>query len=162
MGWVYEYGNAMHHVAELPANCQGLYDMKGNVSEMCSDTISSGDPGYETVMTAVAGKSYADTSHRHPATYQWLDMLEGRQDVGFRIFADPIDGDEAQIKDITDAETESGFKESIVNRFGGGKVKVGDLWLTCNRYQCEDCGYISYGSKWHFPALNGKKPIGCK
>lgn len=162
MGWVYEYGNAMHHVAELPANCQGLYDMKGNVSEMCSDTISSGDPGYETVMTAVAGKSYADTSHRHPATYQWLDMQEGRQDVGFRIFADPIDGDEAQIKDITDAETESGFKESIVNRFGGGKVKVGDLWLTCNRYQCEDCGYISYGSKWHFPALNGKKPIGCK
>ena len=162
MGWVYQYGNAMHHVAELPANCQGLYDMKGNVSEMCSDTISSGDPGYETVMTAVAGKSYADTSNRHPATYQWLDMQEGRQDVGFRIFADPIDGDEAQIKDITDAETESGFKESIVNRFGGGKVKVGDLWLTCNRYQCEDCGYISYGSKWHFPALNGKKPIGCK
>ena len=63
MGWVYQYGNAMHHVAELPANCQGLYDMKGNVSEMCSDTISSGDPGYETVMTAVAGKSYADTSN---------------------------------------------------------------------------------------------------
>lgn len=161
-GWVHEYGNALHQVAELPANELGLYDMKGNVSEMCSDTISSGDPGYETVMTAVAGKSYQDTSNRHPATYQWVDMQKGRPDLGFRIFADPIDGDDAKIKDITDADAEAKFKKSIKERFGGGQVKVGDLWMTRNRYQCKDCGYISYGSMWHFPELNGRKPIGCE
>ena len=55
-----------------------------------------------------------------------------------------------------------GIHIALKYRFGAGVVKVGDLWFTCNRYQCKDCGYISYGSKWHFPALNGKKPIGCK
>ena len=160
-GWVHDYGNALHEVAELPCNKLGLFDMKGNVSEMCSDTLSVGEPGYETTMNAVAGTSYQTTGVRHPATYQWLDMSEGKDDVGFRLFADPVDGDPGKLEAVKDEKDNANLQEVVDAEFGAGQVQVGNWWLTRPKFQCKTCGYISYGFLQRQRARLGKKPIGC-
>lgn len=149
-GWISNYGSCIHPVAELPANKVGLFDMKGNVAELCSDTCYSND-GYKTLNHAVAGLSFNETSiSRHPSTYQWIDMSEGKEFVGFRLFADPVDGDETMWQDTEEME------------IGKSSKQIGNYWLIRHAYQCMECGHLKYGSRHHTKAYKDKKPIGCE
>lgn len=62
-GWlVHNSGGNAHPVAELAANDAHLYDMKGNVSEMCSDIqyLTTDDDSILT-LTAVVGNNYQES-----------------------------------------------------------------------------------------------------
>lgn len=152
-GWTRDYGGCIHPVKDLAANKIGLFDMKGNVAELCSDTASIGEEGYKTLQFAVAGLSFDDSAVSFsPAAYRWMDMTEGKANVGFRIFADPIDGDEGKLQETSEM------------RVGEATYKIGDVWLVRLAYQCQVCGHMSYGMKHHHyaRALAGKKPFGCE
>lgn len=82
--WLGFSGSVVHPVAELPANDLHLYDMKGNVSELCSDSVMVGNEDDKVLMRAVAGSNYEDyPSSMSPMYYRWMDLSEGTANVGF-------------------------------------------------------------------------------
>ena len=126
--------------------------MKGNVSELCSDTVIIGNGEDMTLMRAVAGLNYEDSpTSMSPMYYRWMDLGEGTANVGFRLFADPVYGDENQME-----------PETTVTYTGAASILVGQWWTIRNVFRCKDCGYLSYGLLGHDRAHATDKPSICK
>ena len=137
---------------ELPANDLHLYDMKGNVSELCSDSVMVGNEDDKVLMRAVAGSNYEDyPSSMSPMYYRWMDLSEGTANVGFRLFADPVYGDEKQME-----------PETTVTYTGTANILAGQWWTVRNVFRCKDCGYLSYGLLRHVRAHATNQPRICK
>lgn len=137
-----------HKVAEKERDEMGLYDMLGNVSEMCDSTatIEVDEREYEH-FTAVAGKSYCDSNSPKDVRYHNLDKGEGT--VGFRLFADPVPTNEENVS------------ESIEISVGEQAVQKGYKWSIQNVYKCSICGHIFTGNKHYARWKGADKPIGC-
>lgn len=150
--WLGFSGSVVHPVAELPANDLHLYDMKGNVSELCSDSVLVGNEDDKVLMRAVAGSNYEDyPSSMSPMYYRWMDLSEGTANVGFRLFADPVYGDEKQME-----------PETTVTYTGTANILAGQWWTVRNVFRCKDCGYLSYGLLRHIRAHATNQPRICK
>ena len=96
-------------VHSLPPNAWGLFEMHGNVGEICRDWLRSnqravredtdpvGEPGLNGGMHAVRGGSFkSDFPDTRSAAVGKLERNEGRDDVGFRfvVRATPTSGGE--------------------------------------------------------------------
>ena len=150
--WLGFSGSVVHPVAELPANDLHLYDMKGNVSELCSDSVMVGNEDDKVLMRAVAGSNYEDyPTSMSPMYYRWMDLSEGTANVGFRLFADPVYGDEKQME-----------PETTVTYTGTANILAGQWWTVRNVFRCKDCGYLSYGLLRHVRAHATNQPRICK
>lgn len=153
-GWTQtNSGGVLHNVAELPANEMKVYDMKGGVSEMCSDTISTTNEDDEKMtLVAVAGSNFRDKSlDVGPTDIRYMDLSEGDDCVGLRIFAEPVLGDDGQLEPDLDMTV-------------GEKSRVGGFfWTVRGVYQCKLCHRISY-SPFSFSAkgYGDKMPIVCE
>ena len=77
-------------------------------------------------------------------------MSQGYDIVGFRLFADPVDGDDTKLEKLVETNV------------GANEKRLGNIWLVRQTFQCVDCGFISYGRKHHSRAGFGKKPYGCR
>lgn len=151
-GWISFTGSVVHPVAELPANDLHLYDMKGNVSELCSDTVVVGNGDAKSLLRAVAGLNYEDgPANVSPMYYRWMDVSEGTGTIGFRLFADPIYGDENQLE-----------AETTVTYTGAANILAGQWWTVQDVLRCNECGYLNYGFLRHVRAHATKRPLRCK
>ena len=135
-GWlVHNSEGRTHPVAELASNKANLYDMKGNVSEMCSDTLLIRSEDSEQVLTAVAGNNYQEKPSSWAANgVRWLDMSSENPAVGFRLVADPVESEDADL--ARDFEKVVGEKSYI----------TGYHWTMRKLYHCDKCGRDFYGS----------------
>lgn len=151
-GWIGGEKRELHEVAKKKADDLGLYDMLGNVSELCSDTITTDyKDGTRRFSHAVAGHNYSDGTNVHLSDgRRWADMSQGYDIVGFRLFADPVDGDDTKLEKLVETNV------------GANEKRLGNIWLVRQTFQCVDCGFISYGRKHHSRAGFGKKPYGCR
>ena len=151
-GWIGGEKRELHEVAKKKADDLGLYDMLGNVSELCSDTITTDyKDGTRRFSHAVAGHNYSDGTNVHLNDgRRWADMSQGYDIVGFRLFADPVAGDDTKLEKLVETNV------------GANEKRLGNIWLVRQTFQCVDCGFVSYGRKHHSRAGFGKKPCGCR
>lgn len=151
-GWlVHNSGGNAHPVAELAANDAHLYDMKGNVSEMCSDIqyLTTDDDSILT-LTAVVGNNYQES----PTTWganavHWMDMSSENLAVGFRLVADPVESEDADL--VKDVE----------NTIGEKSYTTGYHWTRRKLYHCDKCGRNFYGNKWGMNTFGTQTPRNC-
>lgn len=144
----------VHKVAERAHDQMGLYDMKGNVAEMCdSATTIYIDENEKETWTAVAGNSYQYEGN--PTEVHWYNLSEGMENVGLRLFADIVPSNEDE------PESEAKPEQETENKFGELAVQAGFRWAIQNVYQCKQCGIIYGGylrkERWH----GYDAPIGC-
>lgn len=104
-GWlVNNSGNFPHKVGEKPANSMKIFDMQGNVAEMCEESISLDecDDTYDIYYTTTyedgrrnhfntyAGTGYLDDPYEIGVTdVRVINLSTGKPQIGFRIFAVP-------------------------------------------------------------------------
>ncbi|MGN1376212.1 MAG: formylglycine-generating enzyme family protein [Prevotella sp.] len=147
-GWT--HCPTVHKVAEKEKDEMGLYDMLGNVSEICDNNTSiEVDEGEYEYWTAVAGNSYCGIKTPKEVRYHNLD--KGEENVGFRLFADPVPSNED--KD----------QECIEISVGERAIQIGYKWSIQNVYKCSVCGRLLYGPKHyrHWNVNNAPKGCGC-
>lgn len=136
-------------VAELAHNKIGVYDMRGNVAEMCADTTSIMMYGDKKTMYAAMGSCY-NSMDDCPTSEHWYAADEPQDHVGFRIFADPVNGDESKIDLIE------------VDGIGEKDFTIGHKWLVRNAFQCKKCGRLEYGLRHTYLVRGNNKPVFCK
>lgn len=136
-GWlVYNSEGRTHPVAELAANEALLYDMKGNVSEMCSDTLMVKSEDSMQSLMAVAGNNYQDSPSNGVANgIRWMDISTEDPTIGFRLVADPVESEDADL--VRDYGNVVGEKSYI----------TGYHWTMRKLYHCDKCGRTFYGNQ---------------
>lgn len=97
-------GGFPHRVGEKPANSLKVYDMKGNVAEMCEEALSLDecDDTYDIYykytyedsrrnhFNAYSGTGYLDEPYeKGPTDVRVINLSTGKPQIGFRIFAVP-------------------------------------------------------------------------
>ena len=150
-GWLaYNSAGRTHSVAELAANEALLYDMKGNVSEMCSDTLMVKSEDSMQTLMAVAGNSYQDSPSNGAANgIRWMDISTEEPTIGFRLVADPVESEDADL--VRDYENVVGEKSYI----------TGYHWTMRKLYHCDKCGRTFYGNQRGTNTTASQTPKNC-
>lgn len=142
-----------HKVAEKGRDQMGLYDMLGNVWEMCDSTVSIAIDESETEQwTAVAGKSHNDDNGAKDIHF--LNLEQGNSKVGFRLFADLVPSND-------DSTSDSNTPKDVSMNIGEHAVQLGYQWAVQNVYKCNTCGYYVAGYLRHERWLGSSVPFGC-
>lgn len=137
-----------HQVAEKGNDEAGLYDLLGNVWEMCDSTVTIAVDETETEQwTAVAGKSHQDDNGAKDVHF--LNLEQGDAKAGFRLFADLVPGE--------DDSTPQDVSVSVGER----AVQLGYEWAVQNVYQCSVCGCYVAGYLRQERWAGADAPSGC-
>ncbi len=95
-----------------------LYDMKGNVSGMCSDTLMVKNEDSMQTLMAVAGNSYQDSPSNGVANgIRWMDISTEDPTIGFRLVADPVESEDADlVRDYENVVGENLISQVIIGQ----------------------------------------------